>query len=166
MAGYIIYSLDWEKFQEFVERPTSSQLSALEELLADGFEEYDGGFEEGDPVLGWADEPGGLAQVAARRLVLPDWYGDLSATGRDLWEGVVFGACSDREDIDVGFRVDSDGVYWDVIELAWKESAWCRDRSQAWPSQPSANARIVIIRRLGRRPGWSTTRRRRRGAQA
>jgi hypothetical protein len=34
---------------------------------------------------------------------------------------MIFDACMKGKDIDVGFRVDSDGVYWDVIEMAWKK---------------------------------------------
>lgn len=120
MAGYIIYSLDWGRFQQFVERPTPGQLAALGELLSEGLEEHDGEFDEDDPVLTWPTDAEGLAQVAAKRLAMPDWYGDLSTSGKNLWESVIFDACMDCDDIDVGFRVDSDGVYWDVIELAWK----------------------------------------------
>jgi len=120
MAGYIIYSLDWHKFQQFVERPTADQLAALEKLLSDGLEEHDGEFDEDDLVLTWPTQAGALAQIATKRLALPDWYGDLSTPGKSLWEGVVFNACMNCDEIDVGFRVDSDGVYWDVIEAAWK----------------------------------------------
>jgi hypothetical protein len=44
----------------------------------------------------------------------------LSTPGKSLWEGVIFGACMNCNDVDVGFRVDNDGIYWDVIEIAWK----------------------------------------------
>ncbi len=120
MAGYIIYSLDWHKFQQFVERPTADQLAALEKLLSDGLEENDGEFDKDDLVLTWPTQAGALAQIAAKRLTLPDWYGDLSTPGKSLWEGAIFHACMNGDEIDVGFRVDSDGVYWDVIEAAWK----------------------------------------------
>ncbi len=119
MAGYIIYSLDWGKFQKFVERPTRGQLAALASRLCDDLEEHE--FDEGDPVLAWPTNAQALAPIAAKRLALPDWYGDLSATAKHLWEGAIFGACMNGKGIDVGFRVDNDGVYWDVIELAWKQ---------------------------------------------
>lgn len=120
MAGYIIYSLDWGKFQQFVEHPTRGQLAAFASLLCDGFEEYDGEFDEGDPVLAWPTDAKMLAPVAARRLALPDWYDDLSATGKSLWEGAVVNASMNCDEIDLGFRMDNEGVYWDVIQLAWK----------------------------------------------
>ena len=119
-AGYIIYSLDWDNFQQLVERPTEGQLAALGKLLRDGLDEHDGEFEDGDPILDWPTEVESLAQIAAKRLALPDWYGDLSTPGKNLWEGVIFNACMRCDDIDVGFRVDNDGIYWDVIEIAWK----------------------------------------------
>lgn len=121
MAGYIIYSLDWDKFRKFVERPTPGQLAALGNLLSEGLEAEKGEFDEDDPVVTWATDSGGLAQIAANRLAMPDWYGDLTTPGKNLWQGAIFEACMDCDDIDVGFRVDSDGVYWDVIELAWKQ---------------------------------------------
>jgi hypothetical protein len=118
MAGYIIYSLDWGKFQQFVGRPTPGQLVAFASRLWDGLEDRE--FDEGDPILGWPTNAKALAPIAAKRLAMPDWYGDLSATGKGLWEGTVFVACMNCEEFDVGFRVDNDGIYFDVIELAWK----------------------------------------------
>jgi hypothetical protein len=119
-AGYIIYSLDWDKFRQLVDRPTPEQLAALANLISDGLDEHDGEFDEGDPVQDWPSDLESLAKIAAQRLAMPDWYGDLSTTGKNLWEGVIFSACMNCDEIDVGFRVDSDGVYWDVIEIAWK----------------------------------------------
>lgn len=119
-AGYIIYSIDAGKFRNLVERPTPEQLATLGSLLHDGLEETDEEFDEGDPVKDWPRDAASLAGTAAARLALPDWYGDLSYWGKNLWEGVIVGACMDNDSIDVGFRVDDDGVYWDVIEIAWK----------------------------------------------
>lgn len=120
MAGYIIYSLDWSKFQQMVDKPTKAQVAALADLLRDGLEENDGEFDESDPVGDWPADAKALAPIVTQRLALPDWYGDLSRGGKALWEGVVFRASMNNDAIDLGFRVDSDGVYWDVIELAWK----------------------------------------------
>jgi hypothetical protein len=117
MAGYIIYSLDWPKFTALVERPTPAQLAVLARGLADEREELDGEFDEGDPVADWPEDPKSLARVVAERLALADWYGDLSEVGRRLWETAFYVTCMRSERLDVGFRVDSDGVYWDVINL-------------------------------------------------
>ncbi|MCI0638759.1 MAG: hypothetical protein L0Y72_03210 [Gemmataceae bacterium] len=120
MAGYIIYSLDWPKFRDMVERPTQQQLTLLARVLAEERENLDGEFEDADPILEWPSDPESLAPVVAKRLALPDWYGDLSRAGKQLWEGTVFSACMNCTKLGLDFRVDNDGVYWDVIEVGWK----------------------------------------------
>ena len=120
-AGYILYSLDADKFRRFIDSPTSAELAALGALLADGLEENDGEFDDDDAISRWPTDAASLAPIAAKRLALTDWYSDLSDSGKSLWEGVIFGACLKNEDFDLGFRVANDGIYWDVIEIARKE---------------------------------------------
>ena len=120
-AGYIIYSLDSEKFRAFTEQPTTAQLTAVGKLLSAGLKWLADEFEKGDPVLKWKTDLKSLAQTASERLALPDWYGDLSTMGKELWEGVIFDAFMHCKAIDVGFRCECDGIYWDVIEIAWKK---------------------------------------------
>ena len=120
MAGYALYSLDWEKFQRFVNSPTREQLLAFSEIISDGLDEYDEELEEGDPVADWPSEPEMLCDLVKQRLTMPDWYGDLSDTGKRIWEWAVFGFCMNTNDKEMGFEVESDGIYWDVIELAQK----------------------------------------------
>jgi hypothetical protein len=117
MAGYVIYSLDWPKFTDLVERPTPPQLAALAKSLADEREELDGEFDDDDVVLDWPEDAKSLAPVVAERLARPDWYSDLSEVGRQLWETAFYVTCMRSRKLDIGFRVDSDGVYWDVINL-------------------------------------------------
>jgi hypothetical protein len=117
MAGYIIYSLDWPKFSAMVEQPTPDQLAILARSLAEEREESDGEFEEDDPVLGWPEDAKSLAPTVAERLARADWYGDLSRVGKELWETAFYVACMRSRKLGVGFRVDSDGVYWDVVNL-------------------------------------------------
>lgn len=119
MAGYIIYSLNWGKFQQFVDRPSPAQLAAFGRLLSQSLPDPEE-FEDDDPILSWPRDTARLTQLAAQRLALPDWYGDISSAGKDLWESVIFDACTGYEGLDLGFRMDSEGVYWDVIELALK----------------------------------------------
>lgn len=119
-AGYIIYSLDAGKFRAFIERPTNEQLTALGRLMQGGLEEWEGEFDDGDPVAEWPTDPKALAPIAAKRLAQSDWYGDLSQVAKTLWEGVIFGACMKHKPIDVGFRQDDEGIYWDVIKIARK----------------------------------------------
>lgn len=116
MAGYIISSLDWTKFSAMVARPTPAQLSILARDLAEARKELDGQFGEGDPIRSWPKDPKALAPVVAERLARADWYGDLSEAGRQLWE-TAFDATCTRKELGFGFRVDSDCVYWDVINL-------------------------------------------------
>ena len=117
MAGYIIYSLDGPRFTALVERPTPAQLAILAQGLADEREELGDEFDEGDPVAEWPEDADELVRVVAARLALPDWYGDLSQVGRQLWETAFYVTCMRSEELDIGFRVENDGVYWDVISL-------------------------------------------------
>ncbi len=119
MAGYTVYSLDWSKFQQFIEHPTPEQLAVFASLVTDALEEKD---EFGDDPLTrpWPKGKAAQARLLSDRLARPDWYGDLSEAGRNLWESVIFDVGLGDSGIDLGFRVDSDGVYWDVVELAWK----------------------------------------------
>lgn len=120
MAGYIIYSLDWDKFRALVEHPTAAQLTILAEGLAAERDNLDGQFDEGDPILGWPTDAEDLAPMIADRLARADWYGDLSEQGRQLWESAFYVTCMRQDDLGIDFRVDSDGVYWDVINLIVK----------------------------------------------
>jgi len=121
MAGYILYSLDWNKFQKLIGQPTPEQLTELSALLDEGLEEFTDEFDDDDPVAEWPRDPKSLASLVAQRLALPDWYGDLSTTGKALWETVIYNACMDEEDaFDLDLRVENDGINWDVIELVWK----------------------------------------------
>ncbi len=115
MAGYIIYSLDWQKFLTMLDHPTSSQLAIFAEGLSVERENLDGEFDDDDPILNWPTDIGSLSSVIADRLALSDWYSDLSEQGRQLWESTIYVTCMQREDLNIGFRVDCDGVYWDVI---------------------------------------------------
>jgi hypothetical protein len=121
--GYHLYSFDRNRFERFVEHPTSGQLEVLGRLLRERLNEHleeMGEFKRDDPVRKWPTDAGGLARVAQERLAKPDWYRDLSRDGKDLWAGVFALACSGVHGIPLRFRVESNGVYWDIIELAWK----------------------------------------------
>lgn len=118
MAGYYIYSLDWDKFQRVVTTPSRPQLLTLAEIVSDGLDEFDGEFDEDDPIQDWPSEPEELCDIVQQRLRRDDWYGDLSKAGKDLWEWAFTGFCNDERPKDVGFRVESDGIYWDVIDVA------------------------------------------------
>ncbi|MGH7137466.1 MAG: hypothetical protein ACREHD_17110 [Pirellulales bacterium] len=139
MAGYIIYSLDRDKFQSFVTNPTDKQLlafarhiseqrgSADDELDDDDMEDDDmedddaeEDREEADPIREWPTEPAELCDVLKERLARPDWYGDLSDAGKDVWSEAIWAFCCEEGPDGVGFRADHDGIYWTLLDLAWK----------------------------------------------
>lgn len=118
MAGYYIYSLDWEEFGRFAEEPTDSQVMAFAEQISDALDDYDDRFDDGDPMQDWPVDPKDLVDVARRRLARPDWYGDLSDVGKAVIERSIILVCDNSLKQELGFRVESDGIYWDVIEIA------------------------------------------------
>lgn len=120
MAGYHIYSLDWGKFRGFADAPTRPQLLAFAGLVSDGLDTCDCSFKDDDPLRDWPSEPEELCTLLEPRLRQPDWYGDLSDIGKSLWAGAVSKFCDDARPKDVKFRVESDGIYWDVIEIAYR----------------------------------------------
>ena len=117
MAGYFIYSLDWPKFRQMVEKPTQQQLARLTKVLAAVRQEVEDQFEDDDPVLDWPTDAKKLTPLVRKRLALKDWYGDLSDAGKHLWERSIECTCSDKS---FGYRVDADDIYWDVMEIACK----------------------------------------------
>jgi len=118
MAGYYIYSLDWEEFRHFVEEPADSRVMAFAEQISDALDDCDDEFDEGDPMQDWPVDPKDLVDVARQRLALPDWYGDLSDVGKPVIERSITRACDESLRQELGFRVESDGIYWTAIEIA------------------------------------------------
>jgi hypothetical protein len=121
MAGYRIYSLDWDRFQKFVNNPTEKQLLAFAVRLAEGLEGDDDEMEEDDPIQQWPREPEELCGPVRERLARPDWYGDLSDAGKEAWSRAVSAFCEQKGSGGVGFRADHDGIYWTLLDLAWKQ---------------------------------------------
>lgn len=119
MAGYILYSLDMDKFRRLVEQPTPHEVKTLRKMLAERLDDLDGECEDDDPILQWNRSPAALEAIVQQRLTSDDWYGDLSTAGKELWEGLIFDVCTDNNVLDLGFRVESDGIYWDVINVAF-----------------------------------------------
>lgn len=143
MAGFIIYSLDWNKFKNFVSNPTDEQLLSFSTFLSDGLDQVNEDLDEDsedDMVSDLPSDPEELRGVVKQRLARPDWYGDLSAPAQEAWSNAVYSFCSDTEE--VGFRVDHDGVYWDVIELALRHL-------NASPNEISPG---VALSEFGKRP--------------
>lgn len=140
MAGYIIYSLDCDKFKSFVNDPSDEQLLSFSKLLSDGLDQSNDELDDDDAASDWPSDPEELRGVVKRRLARPDWYGDLSEPAQEAWSNAICSFCSDTAE--VGFRVDHDGVYWDVIEIACKHL-------NASPNEISPG---VAISEFGKRP--------------
>jgi hypothetical protein len=121
MAGYWIYSLDWDKFQKFANRPTKKQLLAFAEHLAEQLDGDDVELADDDPIHEWPREPAELCSLVKARLARPDWYGDLSDAGKSVWSEAVSAFCCEEGAGGVGLRRDHDGIYWDLLDLAWKQ---------------------------------------------
>ena len=121
MAGYRIYSLDWDRFQKFVHDPSEKQLLAFAKCLADQLGGDDDELEEDDPIRAWPREPEQLRGLVKAGLARPDWYGDLSDAGKEAWSAAVSAFCEKKGPDGVGFRADHDGIYWTLLDLAWKQ---------------------------------------------
>ncbi len=120
MAGYYIYSLDWQKFHRFVEEPSPTQLLAFAERVSDGLDEQERAFYDGDPVRDWPSDAEELGELLRPRLRQADWYGDLSDAGKSVWERAIIAFSERRKRGDnLGYRCECDeSIYWDVIEVA------------------------------------------------
>lgn len=145
MAGYVLYSLDWGRFQSLVNNPTHKQLLKFAELISDSLDEHDGEFEDGDPVHDWPSEPLALCDLVKDRLARPDWYGELSNAGKDIWCSAVFRFCSSTDRNAVGFRVEHDGIYWSVLELARKPLKLPPNRFSPDVALSAFGERITVI---------------------
>ncbi len=86
-AGYEIYSLDWDRFHQFVAEPSEELLRSLS---------------DGDDT-----------ESVKSRLAQPDWYAGLSEDDQEQFAGLILEACQS----DLSPRVECDGVYWDVIDM-------------------------------------------------
>jgi hypothetical protein len=117
MAGYFLYSLDWNKVNQLIETPSREQLLAFAKCLADELDKADGDLEEGDSILEWPVKTEELCEVIKERLSLSDWYGDLSDEGKEIWQQTLWSFFCDNNMEEFGFRVESNSIYWDVIEI-------------------------------------------------
>lgn len=120
MAGYYISSLDWDKFQKFVNRPTKQQLLAFAEHLAEQLDGDDPVRKEDDPIQDWPRDAAKLCSLVKERLSRADCYGDLSDAGKDAWSMALDYFCCQKGPSGLGFRREHDGIYWTLLDVAWK----------------------------------------------
>jgi hypothetical protein len=120
MAGYFLYSLDWQKVQQFLEKPSDADVRAMAESISDYLDELDGEIEDDDPEALWPSDPNDLENLVRNRLAMLDWYGDLSDSGKQIWERSLTGLCASDTLNPFDFECESDGIYWNIVEEAMK----------------------------------------------
>ena len=121
MAGFCIYSLDWKKFQKFINKPTKKQLKKFAESLDDNYEAAMDELEKKDIAHTWSADADGFEAAIKDRLASEDWYSDLSGKARGIWEWSMFSLAQEESNFD--FRCESDGVYWTVIEYCTQHAS-------------------------------------------
>jgi len=128
MAGYFIYSLDADAFQQLTTAPTMKQCQIIAEAVVDDLEsaldEYDG--RQAADTAKWPTAVGPLAAAIQKRLAAHDWYADLTMGDAAIWDGLILRSWEDEpgEQLQLGFECENDGdVYWDVAKLAARRGA-------------------------------------------
>jgi len=123
MAGFFLYTLDAEAFEQLITAPTKGQCLSAADLVLDELDEllveYDGD-DAADPDK-WPTDRLALAKAIRTRLVSPDWYSDLTWGDAAIWSDLVFQLIQDDG---MDFSNENDGLlYWDAAALAVKHGA-------------------------------------------
>jgi len=109
MAGYYIYSVDWDQFQRFMNGDRK-----LVTEFAEGCDEFD---EDEGITVDWPVGEPELTDVLIQHLAKPDWYSELSEFAQELFAGAMGEFLQESDSF--GFRLDGDdSIYWPVIERA------------------------------------------------
>lgn len=123
MAGFFLYTLDADAFEQLTSAPTKSQCLSAADLVLDELDdmlsEYDGD-DAADPDK-WPTDRLTLAKAIRKRLVSPDWYADLTMGDAAIWSDLVFQMIQDDG---MDFQNENDGLlYWDAAALAVRHGA-------------------------------------------
>ncbi len=114
MAGYFIYSMNWEKFDSFVTSPDRKTLLQIADMLVENVGELP--FEE--PVLGACPQDREeLADVLAERFQRDDWYRDLDEDEQESWCEFIGFQLTELTPFTFQAEMEIDSVYWDVISI-------------------------------------------------
>ncbi|WP_146119325.1 hypothetical protein [Blastopirellula marina] len=139
MAGYFLYSLDAEKFNQFVIDPTDKQMFAFADVVSERLDYFNE--EEGKILAEWPVDPQELAPILRERLAQDDWYVDLSDYEKSIFESSVDDYLSEKKS-GLGYRPESNmGIYWDVIEII-----------RSYHRVPNSQVNDKIISRFGTTP--------------
>lgn len=114
MAGYFLHSISSERFDSFVKKPSEEELLALAGIVSEELDQIDDEVEDDDPIADWPVEPEELRGVLGKHLSQEDWY-SLSDVGCRMMESALQEFFESEELFD--FKPESNGIYWDVIEL-------------------------------------------------
>ena len=111
MAGYFLYSFNYEVFIDLISTPTKYFAIALADYAV---EEID---EDSDY---WPADREALADRIIERLPRDDWYSDLSLEDAEIWNQILrglFDEVGDENGIDFDVY-DFESIYWDGAEEA------------------------------------------------
>lgn len=125
MAGYFLYSIDRNVFQQLVTTPTTEQGLVLADHLLDGWDDLSEEFEDKKEAARWPRDRNRLAAWIIERLAKPDWYSDLPWDSAQMWDNVVRSLQDEPgEAIGVDFQCyDYESIYWDCAEIAAAQGA-------------------------------------------
>ena len=113
MAGYFIYTLDANAFNQLASNPTDEQATIIANELA---ESVDGSDQ-------FPENPAALAAAIKTRLASADWYANLDEDDAEIWDEFVFSLCDEvGEQLKIGFECsDYESIYWDCAEECVKQ---------------------------------------------
>jgi hypothetical protein len=120
MAGYFLYSLDWQRVDHFLQAPEEAQVRKMAKSISDYLDQLDDQIEDDDPEALWPSDPVELEPIVRQRLTMPDWYSGLSDSGKQMWERSWMDLCNDETLTPFDFQCESDGIYWNIMEEAMK----------------------------------------------
>jgi hypothetical protein len=129
MAGYIIYSLDWLGLQKLTSNPQPSQLTTLAEAIDEDYEPLLDDLAPDDIAHSWSLDRETHQKAIQAHLQRDDWYAGLSDDAKSIWHSALADACSQIPEL--LFRVESDGIYWDVIDIALRHLTATTDAKPA-----------------------------------
>lgn len=114
MAGYMLYSLDNDAFQKFCTAPSEKQLLKLAQETSVSLDDFDDS--EGEVLGSWPVQPEELVPILRTRITQADWFAGFSDYEKSQFDMILRGFFCD-DDNELNFRCESDGIYWDVVDL-------------------------------------------------
>ncbi len=122
MAGYTIFSIDREPFEQLTTSPTIEQALVLADIALKR-EQLPSNNDK------WPSDRDRLVEQIRQRLGSADWYSDLTYAEGVFWEYEVVAPIKGNEALGVQeyWDTDFDSIYWDVCQEARKKGAAMMD---------------------------------------